>query len=1106
MPSHFYLSDKLTFLAKKLQQNIDSEAQNSPDLFPQPIVILPNRNLRRWIELYIANPENENAGILANWKFYFLESYLFEFYAESFAHKKPVIRETTIVDILMLLDQSKAEEFCVLKSYLNPGKLTTGLGRENQKLQLVNKLVDLFEDYERHRNQMITTWKKKDGDDQSYMDLAKLRGIEKLYLDQKSLYEKLSQLQKQNSFRLNEILELDIDTIAHKKGHIHLFGLSQISRLHLEILNHLHGAMNVHYYINHLNIPDTKSVQENPHWVLFSKEVQIPSNQYPENHLLPAFEMLHLMMTTNPKAQFFLKFSQPRSHSILQYMQSWILGYRDLNIPEMDASIQIISEPDKRKEIEAIYNSILNNLQLNSELKLDEIAILVPDMKSYRTTIESVFEAGIYNKTYHKLPYNLTDFASGNTSYFYRAVIILCRIFLQREYKRKDLIELINNPCFGFAHNLIPGRSRYESWIEKLNLFDNDLKDHPAQTWETGMNRLVLGQIMTNRFGNNMLSFNGLIPFETNSLEDDDQLPLFVKCLKSLDISIAEVSKMGAKPHRLIECIKNHIDKHIKIPDSMKNESSIETEIHNCLENYKMQKNINNSRIGIEGIYLILQGLEATVSGNSGQYLTGGITISALQPMRPVTFKIIYIPGLDSDSFPGKNDTSLFNLKNLSHEKGDVGFIGKNTLLFLETVFAASMKLILGFQSVDLKKDTKKILSPVITEFLEFIKLKLNRSEIDTLDLFLLKSNQNESGPDFYQSSIGFQIKNQEIIKNKGFSILQKAQSQKLVVEISNKAFSLFLKDPAKGILQGKYNQKFPFIKSQLKDANKGLFTAYAINKVIILCLEKYLQDSFSSKDVDIEKIFDEIYSQHTHAGDSPGLLYQDADRFHLLKWLTDFSQVAVEALDFKRKLHINFNSSSFRKHGKSSIKLKDFQGRLHFKLQLPVFQYQNNHLTLLQFKTNNQKKDYIDMFVQGLFFFYLRPKEFLFQSANDYKIECINIYKSKDQVKSDAIFFKLQRAQLEEYLEDQLSLLLSQEPDWLDFDLLSTIDPALTFRNFSSNVELKKELVMTHRYRAESNRRSDYWSELFTPDFPNNLLEIIHERWDIFSRAFDEK
>ena len=61
---------------------------------------------------------------------------------------------------------------------------------------------------------------------------------------------------------------------------------------------------------------------------------------------------------------------------------------------------------------------------------------------------------------------------------------------------------------------------------------------------------------------------------------------------------------------------------------------------------------------------MILSSLEK-IEGMRGQYSVGGVTIAALQPLKPMPFRIVYILGMGEDNFPGSNVLSGLDLRGL---------------------------------------------------------------------------------------------------------------------------------------------------------------------------------------------------------------------------------------------------------------------------------------------------------------------------------------------------------------------------------------------------------------------------------------------------------
>src|SRR5207244_2837762 len=91
----------------------------------------------------------------------------------------------------------------------------------------------------------------------------------------------------------------------------------------------------------------------------------------------------------------------------------------------------------------------------------------------------------------------------------------------------------------------------------------------------------------------------------------------------------------------------------------------------------------------------------AGMPGNRGDYLVGGVTISALQPMRPVPFAIVYVLGLGENLFPGSNALSSFDLRGAQRLPGDIRPAESRLYDFLANVLAAQQKLYLLYNSHD---------------------------------------------------------------------------------------------------------------------------------------------------------------------------------------------------------------------------------------------------------------------------------------------------------------------------------------------------------------------------------------------------------------------
>ena len=103
--------------------------------------------------------------------------------------------------------------------------------------------------------------------------------------------------------------------------------------------------------------------------------------------------------------------------------------------------------------------------------------------------------------------------------------------------------------------------------------------------------------------------------------------------------------------------------------------------------------------------------------------------------MRPIPFKLIYILGLDENSFPGTVENDSMDLCLRTRKIGDINRIESMNYLFLETLVCCREKLYLSYVAENLRKDTEILPSPVIRELINYCGTKLISPE-------LLDSNQ----------------------------------------------------------------------------------------------------------------------------------------------------------------------------------------------------------------------------------------------------------------------------------------------------------------------------------------------------------------------------
>lgn len=769
MSIELYFSNRLEKLAEKFALIVDLENQHKKDVFKAPLVIAPNANLVKWLQLMLARERS----ICMNMDFQFLETGLWDLLAnldtEKLNPKLPKFLDKDCLQMLLVyalqnLDENRIEFEPINHYLLNPdgAKRPDYVGR---LWQLSEKFARLFQEYEFHRYDMIQKWRQNKvlpkgmelSEQRLYLLANELRN--KLFHNSGALYLSMMEYADRVFVRKNEKKAI----AGNGNDFVHFFGLSQISPFHLQLIGRLSSYYEIFIYAFNPSREfweDIKTPQER-RWIERKgvKKLEITSAELhqgelfgqDDNELLslwgkPGRESIRLLceLTDYNFNACFAKEKTPAT--VLHRIQSDILtlpsekaGPKHFNQDHFnqDWSLQIIACPGIYREVETVYNSILYNLEQDSELQLTDIAILVPDISKYKFVFDSVF-----NRSPKSLSYNLVDSHAEIESIFGRGVLSIFD-FATGRFSRKEVFDLILNPCFMSKWKIGLEEIRaWADWAQELNIFhDFDQRakkekgycESPYYTWKQGLQRLRLSRIMSNPVeSENPVSdshFQDIVPYFDLNTGDVDLMEKFCMVIENLhnvavDLNDVPLSGKEWKIRFLKAC-----DELLDIPSDFAGETAVKYSLVNVLDNLQFYDAISeddkHSKLDIELIKEFIKSSLSSISGGYGDYLTGGVTISALQPMRPIPFKIVYILGMEEGSFPGKAESSSLDLRLLKRQIGDISQPERNCYIFLEMLLSTRDKLYISYISKDLQKD--RILQPcsVVNQLRRYIEREI---------------------------------------------------------------------------------------------------------------------------------------------------------------------------------------------------------------------------------------------------------------------------------------------------------------------------------------------------------------------------------------------
>ncbi|RZB30304.1 MAG: exodeoxyribonuclease V gamma subunit [Desulfobacteraceae bacterium Eth-SRB1] len=753
MSIQLYFSNRLEELTEQFASIVDLENRRKENIFKAPLVIVPNANLVKWLQLILARKRS----ICMNMDFQFLETGLWALLTnldtEKLNPKPPKLLDNDCLQMLLLyalqnLDENRIEFEPINHYLLNPD----GDKRPDYVVrlwQLSEKFAHLFQEYEFHRCDMIQKWRENKAI-LKVMELCQ----QKLYLLVNELRDKLFHNTGAFYLSMMEYADRLLSGKSKKKkiavngnNFVHFFGLSQISPFHLQLIGRLKDYYEIFIYAFNPSREfweDIKTPQEK-RWILRKNLTKLaikPEEKDQgelfvtnDNELLslwgkPGRESIRLLceLTDYDFHACFAKEKTPAT--VLQKIQRDILtlpsekagpeyfGPKHLNQDQskQDWSLQIVACPGIYREVETVYNSILYNLNQDNSLQLTDIAILVPDISKYKPVFDSVF-----NRRPEVISYNLVDSHAEIESIYGQAVLGILELATGR-FSRKEVFDLILNPCF--MHKWKTGQDEIEAWAdwaESLNIFhtfdrqskqENGYFGSNYYTWKQGLQRLRLSRIFSapdESAEGIARHFKGAVPYYDLKTGDAKLMEKFCLIAEKLHLAATTLKKMQSSGEKWKQTFLKVCDDLLKIPPDLRGETAIQHALINAFDNLKFYDAIcedkSKPRLDIELIKEFVKSSLTSISGGYGNYLTGGVTISSLQPMRPIPFKIVYLLGMEEGTFPGKADRSSLDLRLLKRRIGDISPPERNCYIFLEMLLSTRDKLYISYLAKDLQKD-----------------------------------------------------------------------------------------------------------------------------------------------------------------------------------------------------------------------------------------------------------------------------------------------------------------------------------------------------------------------------------------------------------------
>lgn len=775
---HIHSGNQLEGLADVLAGFL-SEPLSVGVLEPE-VVVVPSRGLERWLKLRLAQVN----GVSANLEFPFPQAFLEQ---KVFSGLRRQIDPRLNGDLF-------AEERLVWKLFFALGENGVGAGRgglgavdsylertgdELSRYQLALELGDLFDRYLLFRPELVRAWERGENPLSQFKaslwqmnlwrDLG--RGVAKTHFA--ALQEIVNQMVYPEFFPERSDFSL-AGLKAKLPARLFLFGFAALPFNYLDLFKALSRLVEVHLF--HVN-PCAQFWGDQFRSGAGKRPLKVVDEGHPLlaswGRLGRAFFDLNASLESDSYREYFVA---PEADTLLAALQRQILHLqppdKPVNCAVLDHSLKINLCHGRQREIEILYDTILDALANDSELKPDDIFVLAPDISIYNPYIEALFARHQSRPGVVSLDYEIVSAKSilnlPEIKALFDLLHLLASRFLLREVFDFFSREVVRQH-FSVSES---GLDLLSEWLHKAGVnwgLDGDFRqdvssvDFAENSIFWGLDRLLTGYGLT---GSNLYDSGAAAGTVWLDEKDTGFLPLagiegsealilgsfisFVSTLRDARERLSAplpASKWQSELERLLDDFiqpRSENDsgwQHLRQAIVQLDEHLLAAVESGIAENSDINMDsVSNRSISSETIIVALERELKSIPGDSG-FFRGGMTFSSILPLRAVPARMICLIGLNDGDFPRSQRPSAYDLIAARPRAGDRNARDEDRYLFLETLLAARKTLVLSYLGRDPKDNHLRPPAVVVSELIDYIEEHFTlapESDYDSMRDFLI--------------------------------------------------------------------------------------------------------------------------------------------------------------------------------------------------------------------------------------------------------------------------------------------------------------------------------------------------------------------------------
>ena len=732
---HLVHSPRLEPLLEQLAQRLSTPLD---DPFAPELVVVPSGDMARYLKRELAHTlgaRNGNDGIVSN---------------ISFIYPRQLVNATTTEPTGLKHSEWDANNLTwnIIDTLLTHSNIAVP-GFTEAPLTVARRAADLFDRYASHRPEMLQHW-SRDGIDDGTQTADQPNDVTKDQRWQKELFNEVSKKFTAADFPSRALNNLETFATALQRlpdgsalpARLSVFGITTLSRAARHILEVLSQACDIHVYM----VYAAGDVWPAPsaHEVQLRNAFPATSVQHPLTSRWGA-QVLENAAVFGKVERTYLP-STNAGNSLLHDAQDSIIAdsYQDVALTDdarkvlrasSDGSLQVHACYGLARQVEALRDAFLHELNNNRHLQLRDFAILCADIDAAAPIISAVFAPpASAGGTLPSLPINVLGNSASSRDPLIEAFISVLHLLTSR-CSPTDVLDVAHLPAvrrtFGFDDDAL---TLLATWSEDLTIrygLNASLRSQrwginsEIGTWDAALNRLMMGIAVpgeVDRIGpGNIVPYDGIggsdMRVAGTVSEFIARVMTFVETVNAID---DQKNHVGLTVQHFCTTLYSIIDSFLQV--SYKDAASM-ARLHQAINTF--QRDVEDSLTHTNKTFAVNELVAALGEYfNDERALFGNqyesITVASLDGQQHIPYRVLAILGADERAFAGAHSDGDDVLAN-NPCVGEPMYSLDGRQRLLNAVMSARDTLIITCTGADISNNKETPLAVPVQELIEFI-------------------------------------------------------------------------------------------------------------------------------------------------------------------------------------------------------------------------------------------------------------------------------------------------------------------------------------------------------------------------------------------------